>query len=229
MAKPAVSLFTAPLPGTWRANVRFEARSLPRAITALSLLAAPLHAQMPGVQASTRVGIAIPSDNYQSSCGDASLAFSLDVQGRQRWFPQLSLDYFSGGGGGDVACIPVAPSVGTGVGGLRLDGATRLGLGAGARVRRRVVQLEGVLLGGIVGGRRGFEGSEMNDQRRVMPHIGGQATIVLFRYAVLSAATHWTRLSLDVLPAGGGASTKRTTWSPLTTLQVGVRVPFGQP
>lgn len=198
------------------------------AVATLALLAMPLSAQRPAVQATARAGIASPSDDYQVACGASSLALSLDVQGSGRWFPQLSLDHFTGSGGGDVACLPVLPSVGTGVGGLRLDGATRVGVGVGGRVGREMVQLEGAVVGGLITGRRGFEGSAPRNERRFLPHVGGQASVVLFRYAVVSAAVNWTRLTLNVTPAGGGTSRQRTSWSPLSTLQVGVRVPLAK-
>jgi len=72
----------------------------------------------------------------------------VDIQGRRRLFPQLSLDHFTGSGGGDVACIPGGPESGILVGGLRLNGATRVGLGVGARVQRGPIQLEGAALAG---------------------------------------------------------------------------------
>ncbi len=206
----------------------FGFRALPIALTAFTLLAAPLDAQLPGVNASARLGIASPSDDYQSNCGHTSLAFSLDVQGKRRLFPQLSVDHFYGSGGGDVKCVPAPSEVATVVGGLRIERATRVGLGAGARVGRGIVQLEGAVLGGFVVGRGGFGAAGLDNPRRVLPHVGGQAAVVLFRYAVLSAAFHYTRLSLDVLPVGGGPSTTRTNWSPMTTLQVGARIPVGR-
>ncbi len=200
------------------------------ALTSLALLATPLLAQRPGVHASARVGLAVPSEDYDASCGDPSLALSVDVQGKGRLFPQLSLDRFTGsGGGGDDLCFPVLPSVGTAVGGFRLDGATRVGLGAGARLGAGIVRLEGVALGGFVTGRRGFRGADTNDERAVLPHVGGQAALVLFRSLVLSGSVHWTRLSMAITPVGNGRVTTRRTWSPRSTMQVGARVSFGQP
>ena len=199
-----------------------------RALTSLALLATPLLAQRPGVQVSARVGLAVPSEDYDASCGDPSLALSVDVQGKGRLFPQLSLDRFTGsGGGGDDVCIPVLPSVGTAVGGFRLDGATRVGLGAGARLGAGIVQLEGAALGGFVTGRRGFSGAGTDDERAVLPHVGAQAAIVLARHLVLSGAVHWTRLALAITPVGGGRATTRRRWSPMSTMQIGARVGFG--
>ena len=202
--------------------------SMIAALTSFALHTTPLVAQMPGMNASARFGLAVPSDDYAADCGDPSLALGLDVQGKRRVFPQLSLDHFTGsGGGGDDLCIPVLPNVGRGVGGLRLDGATRVGLGAGARVGHGMLQLEGAVLGGFVAGRRGFDDAGTNSRRTVLPQVGGQAAIVLFRHVVLSGAVHFTRLSLDVISAGGGRVTTRRNWSPMCTMQIGARVTFG--
>ena len=212
-----------------RSGMMIRCAALVGAATTLVLHSTPLSAQIPSLQATASVGVAIPSDDYQSACDASSIALSVEVQGRGRWFPQVSLDYFTGSGGADVACIPVLPSVGTGVGGLRLDGATRLGVGAGGRIGGNRLLLEGALLAGLISGRRGFDGATDSDSRRGLPHVGVQAAVVLFRYAELSAAVNWTRLSLDVTPAAGGASSRQTSWSPMTTLQLGVRVPVGKP
>jgi len=197
-------------------------------VVTLMLLSAPLHAQTRGAYVSARAGIAVADDNYRSNCGHASLAFSVDVQGRRRLFPQVSFDHFAGAGGGDILCLPVSPSIGTGVGGLRLEGATRVGLGVGGRLGSGAVQLEGAVLSGVISGRRGFVGRDQDDSRRVSPHVGGQASLVLFRFVVLSAAANWTRLSLDVIPTSGGTAMTRTSWSPMTTWQIGVRVRAGR-
>lgn len=208
--------------------LRNTAAVLTAAFSICALYATPLIAQMPGMNASARFGLAVPSSDYASDCGDPSLALSIDVQGKRRLFPQLSLDHFTGSGGGDDLCIPVLPNVGRGVGGLRLDGATRVGLGAGARIGHGMLQLEGALLGGFVAGRRGFDDPGMKSRRAVLPHVGGQAAMVLFRHVVLSAAVHWTRLSLSVIPVGGGNVTTRRDWSPMSTMQIGARIAFGQ-
>ncbi len=194
---------------------------------AVTLGAAPLHAQSNGVRLSARGGFAAVDDAYQSNCGHSSLAFGVDVQGGGRLFPMASLDRFWGSGGGDVLCLPVAPSIGNAAGGLRLEGATRFGLGAGARAGSGAVQLEGALLGGVIAGRPGFDGRDRDGARRMLPQVGGQASLVLFRHIVLSATTSWTRLSLEVTPTGGGAVETRRSWSPMTTLQAGVRVGGG--
>ncbi len=199
------------------------------ASTVLIALARPVYAQIGGLQASGRFGIAIPGNDYQSNCGHVSLAVTLDMQGRGRWFPQLSLDRFAGSGGGDEVCRPATSSGGTTTGGLQVENATRFVLGGGGRVGSGNLQLEGAVLGGLVSGLRGFKGTELDDERQTLPTVGGQVGVVLFRYAVLSAAAHWTRLSLDVRPVGGSPTTTSTNWSPMTTLQFGVRVPFGRP
>ena len=188
------------------------------------LWTAPLQAQSLGVHVSGRAGLAIPDDAYSSNCGESSMAFSLDVEGRRQVFPQISVDYFAGPSGGDVSCI-TDPSLGVKVGGLRVEGSTRFGVGVGARTGAGRAQLEGVVSGGIVSGRRGFVASSEDDSRHIMSHVGGQASLVLFRYAVFSAGINWARLSFDLIPPAGGPVTTRTSWEPLTTLQVGARLP----
>ncbi len=207
-------------------SLQMVSSAVARALALVALLSTPLIAQLPDITASARLGLGIPNDDYDPTCGDPSLAFSLDVQGTRRVFPQLSLDHFSGSGGGDDLCIPVLPDIGTGVGRLQLEGATRLGLGVGARLGTGMAQLEGVLRGGLITGRRGFaeEGSEAD--RTVLPHIGAQVNAVFFRYTMLSFSMHQTRLPLTIIPADGGPATTRRKWSPMVTMQFGVRVPF---
>jgi len=192
-------------------------------VAALALWTAPLAGQARGVEVTARLGLAAPDDAYQVNCGHSSIALGVDVQGRRALFPQLSVEHFTGAGGGDVACFPIDPALGTAVGGLRLDGATRFGVGLGARMQYGPVQLDGVVRGGVIAGRPGFTQGTTDEARVVMPHVGGQATLVLFRWIVLSATTHWTRLTLDVRPAIGGAPTSRASWAPMTTGQLGVR------
>jgi hypothetical protein len=198
------------------------ASSISRAIAIVAFLSAPLGAQRPDINVTGRFGIAAPADDYQSNCGHSSLAVSLDVQRQGRVFPHLSLDHFTGSGGGDVLCVSFEPTVG----GLRLEGATRLGLGMGARVGSKWAHLEGVLQGGLITGRPGYESAGVNHGREVLPHVGGQLTAVLARYVVISYARHLTRLSRDVFPADGGSVRTSQAWSPLVTLQFGVRVPL---
>jgi hypothetical protein len=192
---------------------------------ALMILAVPLGAQSGGVHVTVRAGIASAADAYQSNCGQSSLAFGVDVQGKARFFPHATLEHFTGAGGGDVICIPVAPAGGTTVGGLRLDGATRLGFGVGARSAPRAVQLEGVVTAGVIAGRNGFADAAESNRRRVRPHVGGHASLVVARFIVASAAMRWTRLTLDAVSPAGTTARLRTEWSPMVALQIGVRVP----
>ncbi len=194
----------------------------------LALSASSLSAQTGGVQATLRTGVAVPSDDSQSNCGHASLAFGVDVQGRRPVFPQFSLDHFSGSGGGDVACLPGLAVGGTAEGGLRLEGATRAGVGVGARAGNRWVQIEAAALGGLISARPGFVAGRENGDRRTMPHVGGQASLVLFRFIVLSASSSWSRMSLTLTPANDGVASTRTYWSPITTGQFGVRFPLSR-
>ena len=209
-------------------GTRFGPYLVYAALCALRFLSTSLQAQKLGAQVSARWGIAVADDRYQTACGAISGAFSLDVKGNRKIFPQIALDHFAGAGGGDVACVPVDPSVATAVGGLKLDGATRLGLGVGARLGAGLVQLEGAVSSGIITGRRGFVANANDASRHVMPHVGGQASLILFRFVVLSSAINWTRLSLHVQPRSGGPETVRTSWPLMTTWQVGVRVRAGR-
>lgn len=188
--------------------------------------AVPARAQIPEMHVTARAGLGMPSDDYQSNCGAVSAAYTVDLQGRGRLFPQLSLGHFAGSGGGDVACIPVDPSVGTARGGLRLDGATSVGVGAGARIGGPRLHLEGIVSGGILSGRYGFFASGAEGNRATRPQAGGQVALVVYRYIVLSAAVHWTRLSIVVTPLSVGTATTEQYWSPISTLQVGVRLPL---
>ena len=58
------------------------------ALLATAVFAIPLKAQH-SAHVTARIGIASPSDAYQSNCGHSSLAYSLDVQGTRRLFPQF--------------------------------------------------------------------------------------------------------------------------------------------
>ena len=208
-----------------RISERHSASAIYVATCTLIFSSSLAQAQKTGANVTARTGIAVADDKYQSNCDQVSLAYSLDVEGRGRVFPQFAVDHFSGSGGGDVLCGVLDPAVGTPGGGLRLDGATRVGLGVGARLGTGLLQLEGVVLSGIITGRQGFVARGQQDGRRVMPHVGGQVSLILFRFVVLSAATNWTRLSLDVIPPAGAPKITRATWSPMWTMQVGVRVP----
>jgi hypothetical protein len=196
------------------------------ALLATAMFAIPLKAQH-SAHVTARIGIASPSDAYQSNCGHSSLAYSLDVQGTRRLFPQFSLDHLSGSGGGDVLCLPRSAMNGTTVGGLRLDGATRLGIGAGARAGNRFVQVEGAVLAGLMTGRRGFTAGAEDDPRRWVPNVGIQASMVLLRYVVLSSTLHRARLPMEHRPASGAPSMTSHSWSPMATVQIGARIRLG--
>jgi hypothetical protein len=200
------------------------AKAVSAALCALVFWSASLQGQSLGTHLSARAGSAIPDDAYSSNCGDGSIVFSLDVEGRRQVFPQISVDYFAGPSGGDVSCT-TDPAVGVMIGGLRVEGSTRVGLGVGARLGTGRVQLEGVVSSGFVSGRRGFVANAEDDSRHIMPHAGGRASLVLFRYMVFSAGINWTRLSFDLRPPSGGPVATKTSWAPLTTLQIGLRLP----
>jgi hypothetical protein len=202
--------------------------TLATALIALFVAVAPAEAQLPALHVTGRAGLGIPSDDYQADCGFVSAAYSVDLQGRGRLFPHLSLDHFAGSGGASVACIPVNPSVGTARGGLQVDGATRVGIGAGARVGGPRLLLEGLVSGGVMSGRYGFKAPSAADDRTTVPQVGGQVALVVYRYVVLSIAAHWTRLSLTVTPVVGSAVNTTRSWSPMSTLQVGARVPLAR-
>ena len=203
-------------PDSWKTG------RLPCATAALLLLAHPLSAQLPAVNVTARFGIAIPVGAYERNCEGETGTFSLEVSGRRRVFPQLTVDKFSGTGGAMVGCDPGQ----TTVGGLRLDGATRVGLGGGVGIGGRWVGIEGAVLGAFITGRRGFPASPSDVERVVLPQVGGQATIILFRYAVLTDAYHRTRLTRETATVTGSVETRRT-WSLIYTWQFGVRVPLG--
>lgn len=88
------------------------------------------------------------------------------------------------------------------------------------------MRFEVVALGGVISARPGFVAGRDEGDRRIMPHVGGQASLVLFRHIAFSASSNWSRMSLTVTPADGGATSKRTYWSPITTGQIGVRFPL---
>lgn len=201
--------------------------SMALAVLALLSTSSLAQAQGAGANVTVRAGLGVPADEYQSNCGHSSLAYSLDVQGRGRFFPQVSLAHFAGSGGGDVLCLPVAPSAGRAAGGLRLEGATSAGIGAGARAGVGPVQIEGVAQAGVIAGRHGYGSTSDDARRHVLPQVGGQASLVLFHTVVFSASANWTRLSLKITPTDGSAASTRTSWSPLVAMQVGLRVGLG--
>ncbi len=195
-------------------------------LVTVTVFAAPMYAQMPAVHATARFGLGMPSDDYQTACGYVSPAFSVDVQGSGRLFPHIALDHFAGAGGGDIACLAGDPSTTTARGGLQLDGATRLGVGAGARIGSNRAQLEALVSAGVVSGQNGFVPPGASSRGTIVPHVGGQLAVVANRHVVLSAAAHWTRLTLDVTSNGTGAVERRRSWSPMVTMQIGARIPL---
>ena len=113
------------------------------------------------------------------------------------------------------------------MGGLRLKGATRASFGVGGRVRHKILELEGTALGGVIAGRRGY-GAVVENGRTTLPQIGGQLKWVAYVWYG-SLTRLWTRLPFDVIPADGSPTQRiRTSWSPMTTVQVGVRVGIGR-
>lgn len=205
----------------------------PSSLPAMALFAAfasstPLPAQRAAVHVTARAGLGVPSDGSQMDCGSVSAAYSVDVQGTGRVFPHLSVDHFAGSGGGDIACVIVESINGTARGGLRLDGATRAGVGAGARLGGPRLQLEGLISTGLITGQNGFMPPGTASERTTRPHIGGQVALVVFRHAVVSTAAHWIRLATELAPAGGPEVTTRYEWSPTVTVQAGVRIPVGR-
>lgn len=192
--------------------------------TAVLFVAAsvPTHAQRAPVRVSAHGGLAVPADAYQSNCGHVSLAYGVNVQGRGRFFPQASVDHFVGSGGGDILCLPLSPDGTHMVGGLRIENATRIGLGGGARWGQGALQLEGVALGGVMVGRRGFTRDASDRTRVVVPHVSVQSNLVLLRHVVLSGTASWARLVREP-DSGSGAEARTTMWKPLVTLQGGLR------
>lgn len=188
---------------------------------ALAAVSGVASAQVAPLYVSVHGGLAIPADAYQSNCGDVSLAYGVDVQGRGRVFPQVSIDHFTGSGGGDILCLAVSPSGVPFVGGLRIENATRIGLGGGARWGTGPIQLEGAALGGVMIGRRGFARDTSDRTRVVAPHVSVQTNVVLFRHVVLSGTLSWARLTRE--PVSGGAGARTSAWKPMGTMQAGLR------
>ncbi|MCA0376831.1 MAG: hypothetical protein LCH84_14355 [Gemmatimonadetes bacterium] len=197
---------------------------LARLVAFLGVAAAcPAYAQRLPALVTVHTGIANPADAYQSNCGHSSIALGADVQGRGRLFPQLSASHFTGSGGGDVLCIRFTRDLKT-VGGLRLENATRAGVGGGVRVGRGALQLEGAVTAGVITGRRGYVNVSSDDTRVTAPHMAARGALVVAHHVVLSLDGGWTRLTRH---ADTDAQLARSTsWSPLVTMQVGVR--FGR-
>lgn len=204
--------------------------------TLLALLALgatmPLAAQLRPVSVTGRFGIAGASDDYQTNCGHSSLAVGVDVRGAGRVFPVVNIDHFVGSGGGDVACYVLTDVPSRERGGLQLERATRLHIGAGSFVGGRIARLEGTVRGGAALGRPGVftevglpvQRTDATNEARLLPQVGGDVSLVLFRYAVVAMAFDWTRLPREVTPLAGGPTITTHAWSRMTTVQFGVRV-----
>jgi hypothetical protein len=191
------------------------------------VLASPrLQAQTIPVQVSGRFGLAFVPARYHASCLNPYLAYSLEVQGRKRVFPQLSAEYFGGNGGRRDVCVLLDPSIGTTTGGLQLEHSGRIGLGLGIRSPHlKFFQAEGVLRAGIASGRQGYRQAGTTSARNTLPHAGGQITAIVFRSVVLSTSLHWSRLTYDTKLVGSAAVESRSSWLPIVTSQIGLRLP----
>jgi hypothetical protein len=204
--------------------------------TLLTLLvmssAMPLAAQLRPVSVTGRFGLVGASDDYQTNCGHSSIAVGVDVRGAGRVFPVVNADHFVGSGGGDVACLIRTDGPSRVRGGLQLERTTRLHIGAGSFVGNRFVRLEGTVRGGAALGRPGvfidaglpIQREHATGEARLLPQVGGDVSLVLFRYAVIAMAFDWTRLSSEVTPLAGGATVTSKAWSRMTSVQFGVRV-----
>ena len=207
-----------------------------RCATLFALLAMgatkPLAAQLRPVSVTGRFGIVGASDDYQTNCGHSSLAVGIDVRGAGRVFPVVNVDHFVGSGGGDVACYVLTDVPSRERGGLQLERATRLQIGAGSFVGGRVARLEGTVRGGAARGRPGVfterglpvQRTDAANEARLLPQVGGEVSLVLFRYAVIAMAFDWTRLPREVTPLASGPTITSHTWSRMTSLQAGIRV-----
>ncbi len=196
------------------------------ALVLFAIASPPLRAQTHGLRLSARLGVADPSFEYHSECGQGSLGVGLDVQGNRRVFPQLSLDRFLGPLPGGTGCV-FPSDLGVFVGGLRLENGTRVGLGVGTRVRKSILELEAAALAGMHTGRRGYERVGMTS-RVVVPNARLQGSLVLFRTVLLSGSWGWSRLRSEVILPNGTATRRRTTWSPMVEIHVGLRLNVGR-
>lgn len=195
--------------------------------TLLLLLPAALRAQSPRATLTGRFGLASPEDGFQSGCGSSSAALSLDLQRGGHFFPQASLDTFRGSGLGGTGCAAIPGSRIAAHGGLQIDRALRVGLGYGVRGGDRNMHVEGVLLSGVVTGLEGFD-PQHKRRHRTMPHITGQATVVMARYVVASITSSWTRLTVEAGPTDAGLLITQNYWAKLLSLQFGLRVPLSR-
>lgn len=139
-----------------------------------------------------------------------------------RLFPYGSVDHLVGAGGGDVLCIP-GIGAGTPGGGLRLEGATRLLLGVGARLPHGPIQAEVTLGVGGINGHPGYSVRGTETAKRVLPHIGAGFSLVIVRHVVLAFDPGWTRLTNSWLPDQGTSETK-TSWQRMQIWRIGLRL-----
>lgn len=188
----------------------------------------PLAAQSGKGSITATAGFGNASDSYQSGCGHSSLAFGLSANGSSRVFPSVSLVRFAGSGGADIVCILGGSPQEVGRGGVELEGATQLQIGAGTGIGGRRLRAEAVLSGGIIRGQLGFSPETTRSETTTRPQIGGAFSLIMVRHLVLSTTINWTRLNLVVSDLTGVALRRRDSWSPMGTFQVGVRFPFGR-
>lgn len=171
--------------------------------------------------------MASPENGFQSGCGSSSAALSLDVQRGGHFFPQASLDTFRGSGLGGTYCDAIPGSSIAARGGLQIDRALRVGLGYGVRGGDRNMHVEGVLLSGVVTGLEGFD-PQHKRRHRTMPHVTGQATVVMARFVAASITSSWTRLSVEAGPTDDGLLITRNYWAKVVSFQFGLRVPLSR-
>lgn len=98
-------------------------------------------------------------------------------------------------------------------------------LGGGVRAGHRLAHLELAVTAGLVHGRLGYAPPGDVTGARVLPQVGGSLAVVLLRMFEVSMGIDQTRLSSSVMFADGRPPLRRARWEPMTTLQLGVRVP----
>jgi hypothetical protein len=182
--------------------------------------AAPAAAQSGRPLVSVRGGFLGSSDAYQSNCGHSSLSIGAEVRGRGSFFPWVSADRGVGSGGGDVLCLALAPNGESipRVGGLQLEGSTMLSVGAGWQSPPAVVQVEGLVGGGLMIGEPGFGEAS---SREVRPRVVGSVGLVLLRHLVFSLELGHTQLSFrDGAP---GNVVRSTRWESNGAGRIGLR------
>ncbi|MCC6243442.1 MAG: hypothetical protein IT353_11410 [Gemmatimonadaceae bacterium] len=161
-----------------------------------------------------RGGILGSSDAYQANCGHSSLSIGAEVRGRRAIFPWASADRGVGSGGGDVACLTLAPRTG----GLLLEGSTMLSVGAGWQSPPEIVQIEGLVGGGLMIGKPGFGAAS---SREVRPRVVGTVGLVLLRHVVFSLELGRTQLSFRDGAPGNVVRSKR--WESTGAGRIGLR------